>query len=243
MDRRVNCRMFDVEVTGLTNRYFSMQELMATYEDCKRRRNWDAAKDVLEYAAECGHLPAKLELARLLKNTPLDSIPQAQRFARAETLYLELLNIFDLPSKAIAQISLELSDLYGDCMSRPIGCLASMLKAKRLGSNVSERSLELCRQRLSRMDINSFGNNARDAFDLGTELNLAGGSTRMTELFLREAAETEENPLCGLACLALADFYDEHKAECQTYRTEALHYYQLADKYGFPEYIKRRQAY
>lgn len=230
---------FDLPVDGMHDRYLTMQELMARYASCKGKQDWEGAKAILEYGADCCYLPAKLELARLLRSAPALKMPQNQRFARAESLYRELLCTIDLPERAAASVALELGTLYGDCLNRPVGCLAMLLQAKRHGANVPNKDIELCRHRLNRMDINTFGCNARDAYELGSELCLAGGSTRLAEFFLREAAETDDRTLRGMACLALADFYNDHQQTYRTYRGEAARCYRLAADCGFPDCLSK----
>ena len=76
-----------------------------------------------------------------------------------------------------------------------------LLKAKQYGINVPEREVDHARQLLVNLDINDFGKSPRDAYDLGLELSLAGGSARLTELLLREATESSNKLISGEAAL------------------------------------------
>lgn len=231
---------FDVPVDGVNNNYLSMSELMDQYEHHKKLSEWEKAKAILEYAVECSYLPAEIELANMYKTTPELNIPHAERYRKAEHIYRRVLNILDLSDDMTAKIALELADLYGNYMKRPIGGLAMLLRAKRLGRAVPERTLETCRRQIAQMDINNFGKNAREAFDLASELLLLSEADRFVELLLRECVETDNTSLRGIAALSLADFYNDRKAECATYRKEAARYYRIAGESGYPEYLRIR---
>lgn len=229
---------FDVPVNSEKDYYMSMSELMEQYIRHKKLKEWEKAKAVLEYATECGYLPAEIELANLYKTTPEFNIPHSDRYHKAEHIYRRVLNILDLSDDMTAKIALELADLYGNYMKQPIGGLAMLLRAKRLGRAVPERTLETCRRQITQMDINNLGKNAREAFDLASELLLLSEVDRFVELLLRECVETDNISLRGIAALSLADFYNDRQAECVTYRKEAERYYRIAGECGYPEYLR-----
>lgn len=229
---------FDVPVDGRNDCCLTMSELMDQYICQKKLREWEKAKAILEYATECSYLPAEVELANLYKTTPELNIPHTERYCKAEHIYLRVLDILDLSDDMTAKIALELADLYGNYMKRPIGGLAMLLRAKRFGRAVPERTLETCRRQIAQMDINDFGKNERDTFDLASELLPLGEADRLVELLLRECVETDDTSLRGIAALSLADFYNDRKGECATYQKEAEHYYHIAQQNGFPEYLR-----
>lgn len=229
---------FDIPVDGVSRAYLSMQELMDQYICHKKQKEWEKAKAVLEYATECSYLPAEIELANLYKTTPELGIPHAERYCEAEHIYHRVLNILDLSAEMTATITLELADLYGNYMKRPIGGLAMLLRAKRLGKNVPDRTLETCRRQIAQMDINDFGKDTMSAFDLASELLLLGTADRFVELLLRECVESHKSSLRGRAALSLADFYNDRQTEYATYRKEAERYYRIAHENGFPEYLR-----
>ena len=115
-----------------------------------------------------------------------------------------------------------------------------LLRAKRLGRAVPERTLETCRRQIAQMDINDFGKDTRSAFDLASELLLLGTADRFVELLLRECVESHKPSLRGHAALSLADFYNERQTECGAYRKEAERYYRIACENGFPEYLRAK---
>lgn len=221
--------------------YTTMTELMQNYRFFAAEKNWVAAHETLLYGIECSHLPAKLELARLYKDCTLLGIPQKERYAKSEFHYRGILNLMDLSERAAGTICMELAELYG-YTKNSVAVLAMLLRAKRYGINVPEREVEHARQLLLNLDINDFGKFPRDAYELGLELSLAGGSVRLTELLLREATESNNKLIRGQAALALADFYNECRSENYVYASEATRYYRMAEESGYPEYISRRIA-
>lgn len=221
--------------------YTTMTELMQNYRALVAERNWTAAHETLIYGVECSHLPAKLELARLYKECTLLGIPQQERYAKAEFHYRGILNLLDLSDRVTATISMELAELYS-YMKRPVGVLAMLLRAKRYGMNVPERKVDHAHQLLVNLDVNDFGKCPGDAYALGLELSLAGGSARLTELLLREATESDNKLIHGKAALALADFYNDRCSESYVYASEANSYYRMAAEAGYPEYLSCRNA-
>ena len=234
-----NRHPFDLPVAGVDERYWSMKDLMACASACIEKRQWKTAQNILEEAVQANHLPAKLELARLLARTPELGIPGKQRYDRAERLYREVLSVLDLPDSTVAAAAMGLSGLYGDCMGRPVGCLAMLLMAKRHGAKVSDREVELASKRIARMDVNSFGSNRRDAYELGLELAATGKSVRSAELFLREAAMAEARDMAGGAYLALVELYQRDMDKYPEHRKEAARCLAAAAERGNPEYMSQ----
>lgn len=219
-----------------------MNELIAEYRAHSAAKRWIEAHDTLIFGVQCSHLPAKLELARLYKDCPLLGIPQQDRYRKAEYYYRSITNLLDVVSdKVTAQICLELAELYS-YMKRPVGVLAMLLRAKRLGAQVPEREVDHARDLLMGLDVNRFGDHPLDAYELGLELYLANGSVRLTELLLREACETDNELVRGKASLTLADFYNDRRHENSVYAGEAARYYRQAAEAGFPEYLSRHNG-
>ena len=218
--------------------YKTMNELMADYRAHAAANRWIEAHDVLVYMVQCGNLRAKLELARLYK----DSIHlglQQERYRKAEFYYHSILNLPDLSNEDMARISLEVAELYTTYMKRPIGGLAMLLRGKRLGAHVPDREVDHVRQLLMNLDVNDFCKFSRDAYVLGIELSLAGGGARMIEFLLRAACESSDELIRGKASLALADFYNDRRNENYIYAGEATRCYRQALEAGFPEYLSR----
>ena len=232
---------YDVPVDGIQEKYMSMPELMRAYFACKES-DVTAAEAMLEYASDCQYAPAKLELARLLMTNYEVSLGQTERYEKAEKLLNELANDLDVSDKLMAELSLEKAKLY-DIQRRPIGTLAMLLRARRFGSNsVPDKDIELCRRKLSRMDINEYGANPNDAYALGIELVYAHGPFKFSEFFLREAVDTATGELRGRACLALADLYSCNPQEGWMLREESFKLYKEAAENGSPEYITRKNT-
>lgn len=231
---------FDVPVDSEKDYYMSMPELMEQYIRHKKLKECEKAKAILEYASECCYLPAEIELANLYKTTPELNIPHFERYQKAEHIYRRVLNILDLSDDMTAKISLELADLYGNYMKQPIGGLAMLLRAKRLGEIVPDRTLETCRRQIAQMDIHDFGKDTWSAFALASELLLLCTADRFVELLLRECVEAHNPSLRGRAALSLADFYNDRQTECTAYRKEAERYYRIACENGFPEYLRAK---
>ena len=222
--------------------YKTMNELIAEYRAYVAAKQWDEAHDTLIYGIQCSHLPAKLELARLYKDCPHLRILQKDRYRKAEYHYRSVATLLDISDQVTAQISLEMAELY-TYMKRPVGVLAMLLKAKRLGAQVPERDVDHARDLLMGLDVNRFCDHPFDAYELGFELYMAGGSVRLTELLLREACDSSDNKLIrGKASLLLADFYNDRRHENNIYAGEAARYYRQAAEAGFPEYLTRQSG-
>lgn len=222
--------------------YKTMNDLMAEYRTHAAAKQWIEAHDVLIYGVQCAHLPAKLELARLYKNCTLLGIPQQDRFRKAEYHYRGIVNLLDISDKVTAQLCLELAELYSYMKKRPVGILAMLLKAKRLGAQVPEREVNHARDLLMELDVNRFGDHPLDAYELALELICANGSVRLTELLLREACESDNKLIRGKASLTLADFYNNRRHGNYIYAGEATRYYRQAAEAGFPEYLCRHNG-
>lgn len=214
--------------------YTTMTELMQNYRSFAAEKNWAAAHETLLCGVECSHIPARLQLARLYKDCALLGIHQQERYAKSEFHYRGILNLLDLSDKVTATICVELAELYS-YMKRPVAVLSMLLRAKRYGANVPDREVDYARQLLLNLDVNDFGKYPRDAYELGLELSLAGGSARLTELLLREATESSNKLIRGEAALALADFYNDRRSESYIYASEANRYYRMAAEAGYPE--------
>ena len=221
--------------------YKTMNDLMTEYRAYAAAKQWDEAHDTLIYGIQCAHLPAKLELARLYKDCPHLHILQKDRYRKAEYHYRSIANLLDISDQVTAQISLEMAELY-TYMKRPVGVLAMLLKAKRLGAQVPEREVDHARDLLMWLDINHFGDHPLDAYELALELIFANGSVRLTELLLREACESDDKLVRGKASLTLADFYDDRRHDNYIYAGEAARYYRQAAEAGFPEYLCRHNG-
>lgn len=229
---------FDVPVDGFQERNMSMGEIMQAYKSCKNS-DVSTAQSMLEYACACQYAPAKFELARLLISNPKVDLKQSDRYVRAEQLLTGLANNLDVSDKVMVAVSLELAKLY-DILNRPVGALAMLLRAKRFNADaVPDKDIELCRRKLSRLDITSYGANANDAYTLGMELVLAKGPFKFAELFLREAVDAGKGEMKGRACLALADLYADNPQEGRALRQEAFVLYKKAAEHGYPEYLSR----
>lgn len=237
---------FDIPVDGVSERHMTMDEIMQAFHACKTSEP-EIARAMIEYACESGSLVAKYEYAVFLRTTPTLNMPQNERYQKAEELLVHLLNILDLRDSFTAKVALELGILYAENLHRPVGALAMYLRANRLGAEVEEAQANRVQRKVEKMDVNSLGGNARDSFNLGQELCIAGKTPRLAELFLREAVDkTEGNPkarnLYAQACLALGDFYDTHKYEATTYVAERDKLYAAARANGFPEYFTPDRA-
>lgn len=227
---------FDIPVEG-EERYRNMEELIACAKACVEKKEWMTAKNILDEAVKANCLPARLELAWLLTNTPELEIPGKDRYRRAEQLYREVLNTLEIPDSMVAEAALGLSGLLGDFQARPVGCLAMLLMAKRYGARVSEREVEQVSRKITRMDVNSFGGNCRDAYELGVELAMTGKSVRTAELFLREATLSEDPVVAGYAYLELSELYRRDMDKYPEHRKEAARCAAMAARKGCPEYF------
>lgn len=85
---------------------------------------------MIAYAVQSGCVSAKFEYSKFLRSAPKLSMPQAERYHKAETMLMELLNLLDVSARFTANVALELGALYADCLHRPVGALSLYLQAK-----------------------------------------------------------------------------------------------------------------
>lgn len=229
---------YDIPVHGVSEKYLSMKDLMQAYYSC-RGNDTTTAQAMLEYGCDCDYPPAKLEMAHLIMTNPAVTLHQRDKYIMAEKLLSELANDLDISNRYAAHVALEMAKLY-EILNRPVGMLAMLLRARRLGNTqVHDRDLDLCKRRLKRMDIREYGAHPDDAYNLGTELFYADGPFRFTELFLREAVDAATGELKGRSCLALADLYACNPQEGRMLAEEAFKLYREAEKNGFPDCLVR----
>lgn len=244
---------FDVPIPGIPDQNLNVEKLMQAFHACKNT-DPETANEIALHAVYCGNPSAKLAYSKFLRTTPSLAMPQAQRYHRAETMLLELLNLPDAPDRFSGEAALELGSLYADCLHRPAGALSLFLYAKRLGATVDEHRLTELRRKLERMDVTRLCASSADALRLGRELNRAGTTPQLAELFLREAVDKAAGELSagrkgaenlyGQACLALGDFYAERLGSCDArdrmiYRIERDSMYAAARAKGYPEYLRK----
>lgn len=242
---------FDIPIDGVRDRWLTMDELMAAFRFCKES-DPETANEIAAYAVKCGNVPAKLAYSKFLRTAHTLAMSQADRYQTAETMLREVLNILDLSEDLAGEAALELGILYAECLHRPVGALAALLYASRLGAKVEDKLLQQLRRKLEKMDINRLGSST-DALNLGRELYRSDGPEKLTELFLREAADMAAAEMArgiprarttyGQACLALGDFYDSRIHTCAAheranYRAERDRMYARAGAYGYPEFLK-----
>lgn len=233
---------FNVPVEGVSQRYMPMDKLMLAAKSCKLS-DPETAAAMLEYACDCSFIPAKLEYARFLRTAASLTMPQQERYEKAERLLLELLNLLDTPDELTAAVALELAQLYEQCLSRPVGALAMYLKGKRYAGSVEGRKLKQLQHKITTTSLDQLGSHCEDSLALGIEFSYMRGCFRPAELFLREAMEKsacvpEKRSVYGRSCLALAEVYDAYRFERPAYATESNALYQKARDLGFPEYME-----
>lgn len=240
--------------TNVKDSYMSIDELMCAFHSCKTSDPL-MANDIAIYAIQCGSVTAKFEYSKFLRTTPNPSIPTHERYKKAETILLELLNILETPIQFRVDVALELGTLYSDCLNRPVGALSLYLFAQRLGATVEEYKLKKLQAKIKKMDINHIGSNCVDALRFGYELYCSNKVPNLAEFFLREAVDkaSEEKSigkkgsatLYGQACLMLGDFYDSRIHTCEshertTFQVERDRMYAEAKASGYPDYLRRR---
>ena len=247
---------FDVPVEGISERYMTMDELMRAFHSCKNT-DPETANEMIAYAVQSGCTSAKFEYSKFLRSATRLSMPQAERYRKAEKMLMELLNLIDVHPRFTASVALELGALYADCLQRPVGALSLYLQGKRLGATVEDYKLKELQRKMEKMDVNHLGTNCVDALRLGRELHRSGGAPKLTELFLREAVDKSAEEmhagkrgaknLYGQACLALGDYYDSQIPNCAAhertaYRVERDRMYAEAKANGHPEYLSRADS-
>jgi len=210
--------------------------------------NPEYAHTVIQAACACMNTRAMLEYSRFLRTTPLLSVSQNARYRTAEKILLALNNLLDVHVQFSIDVALETATLYSECLHRPVGALGMCLYAKRIGGSVDDQQIRYLQKKMVDIDINHLGNNYRDSLLVGQELFRAGSTSRLTELFLREAKDKSYEALkhkergarlvYAQACLTLGDFYDSQQDTAPFFISERNKLYAEARTYGFPEYLR-----
>jgi len=225
---------FDLPVVGVEEHYLKMPQLKMAF-DRATVSDPETALRMGEEMRSAHYVPGMIAYAHFLYSAANISMPRAIRYQTAEEMLTMLNNYLDISVQMEAELAVELAGLYG-VTNRPVGCLAAMMRAKRLGSAIAEQDIERCRRKVKSMDVNRLGDHPCDAYDLACELDFMGAK-KLTELFYQLAVETEDHSLKAKASLALADFYDKYRHEDPIYPSEAKKYYQIAADCGFPDVI------
>lgn len=224
---------------------------MITEFDHIKEKEPERAFEIIKEASNCGNVYAQLKYCKFLRTTPNLHIEQFARYHEAVRLLLGLFNLLDIPQTFCVDVALELAVLYSEYLYRPVGALGMYLCARRLGGTIDEYNLQYLKKRMMKSDIRVLGKNYHDSLLLGQELQHAGGMTRLTEFFLREAVDgayaaidRKENGSVlayAQAALTLGDFYDNLSDDNMIFRTERDKLYAVAKAYGYPEYLRKEK--
>ena len=229
-NRRVNTS-FDLPIPGVDDRYYSMPTLLKAFRSATIRDPDTAVKMGREMVAS-RYAPGELAYARFLRTGAGISISYTVRFRTAEMILRHLDRILDIPPELEAEVAMELAELYE--VKRPVGALAALLRAHRLGAEIPTERLERCRKAVLRtVDVNHLGDDPEDAYALAVELDRLGNTPEFTEVFYKLAyEESGSNKLLkGVAALDLAEFYERNQP-----RSSSV-FYRAAREYGFPDVV------
>lgn len=162
-----------------------------------RRGLGDEARVCLELAVENGSEDARLPLAAVLMDYPLEKLTVPERYRRAEELLMELLK----ENGDDGDACVHLCTLYQK-MRRPISALAFGLRAKRLGREITEDTLNRLQQKLMNHPISAIREDPVGSRVLGLEYARHEKTLNAGVYFLREVADSSND---GVVALQLAD--------------------------------------
>lgn len=162
-----------------------------------RRSLGDEARVCLELAVENGSEDARLPLAAVLMDYPLEKLTVLERYRRAENLLMELLK----ENGDDGDVCVQLCTLYQK-LRRPISALAFGLRAKRLGWEILEETLNRLQQKLMNHPISAIREDPVGSRVLGLEYARNEKTLNAGVYFLREVADSSND---GAVALQLAD--------------------------------------
>lgn len=226
---------FNIPVGG-EEASLTMAEIMLLAKRHQAAGEYEAARIYLERAVFASYAPAKLHLARLLRDTESLAQTQSKRLLRCEQLLLELERTTE-KREALAPICYELSLLY-EKMRRPISCLGYLLRARRYGHEIEEKIVADCKKKIcQQLDINKLSADARGCYVLGVECSKDHATMQHGVYFLEEAVQNADPN--GVAALELADVLNYAcQNDAQSQRL-AKKYYAIAKKRGNPDVLAK----
>ena len=228
---------FNVSV-GSEAQEITMDDLMQLAKQYQNQNKYEAARICLERAVSASYLPAKMCLARLLRDTASLEKTQAERFAQCEQLLLELERVTD-QEDVLAQVYFELSTLY-EKMSRPISCLAYLLKSRRYGRKIDEKIISEYRRKIhQQIDINKLAEDVRGCYVLGVECSKDDATIEHAIYFLEEAVQNGDP--YGLAALELGELLESYPKNKEYYSKMENKYFKIAAERGNPQYFSRKR--
>lgn len=224
---------FNVSV-GSEAQEITMVDLMQLAKQYQNQNEYEKAYVCLERAASASYLPAKLCLARLLRDTARLEKTQAERFTQCEQLLLELERATD-QEEVLAQVYFELSALY-EKMSRPISCLAYLLRSRRYGRKIDEKVIAEYRRKIhQQIDINKLSDDVQGCYVLGVECSKDDTTIEHAIYFLEESVQNGDP--YGLAALELGELLESYPKNKEYYSKIANKYFKIAAERGNPQYF------
>lgn len=221
---------FDVPVGVEDEQCLPIKKIVALAMEYKRKGEFEAARILLNRAS--GSPAAMLELAKLYRDTPQLEMDQRTRYKRAETLLLRLESEYDIP-----EISLELSELYR-MAKMPLSSFGYLLRSRRLGADIPDKSIQAVWKYIERMDVNSITvQDAHGAYILGYEASLLEDKCNIAIWLLQEAVDNGEGAYVGIAALRLSELFEAHGN-----RDLTKEYADKAAKHGYPPILTKTPA-
>ena len=228
---------FNVSV-GSEAQEITMVDLMQLVKQYQNQNKYENARICLERAASASYLPAKLCLARLLRDTASLEKTQAERFTQCEQLLLELERATD-QEEMLAQVYFELSALY-EKMSRPISCLAYLLRSRRYGRKIDEKVIAEYRRKIhQQIDINKLSDDVQGCYVLGVECSKDDTTIEHAIYFLEESVQNGDP--YGLAALELGELLESYPKNIEYYSKMANKYFKIAAERGNPQYFAEKR--
>lgn len=220
----------DAPVGVEDEQYLPIKEIVALAMEYKRKREFEAARILLNRASSSP--AAMLELAKLYRDTPQLKMDQRTRYKRAETLLLNLEGEYGIP-----EICLELSELYR-LARKPLSSFGYLLRSRRLGADIPDKNIQAVWKYIEKMDVNTTTvTDAYGGFILGCEASLIEDKYNIAIWMLQEAVDNGEGAYVGIAALRLSELF-----EAQGNRELAKEYADKAAKHGYPPILTKTPA-
>ena len=123
-------------------------------------------------------------------------------------------------------------------LNRPVSAYGYLLRARRLGAEISAEDSDKIQKLLKTGDIYAASKDPSGSYIMGCELARYPDQFEAAVYYLQEAVENDDTN--GLAALDLGELLDSYPKNKTYYYTLAQKYYMIAATRGNPQYLSRR---
>ena len=212
--------MFDISLEGDVE-ICNINGLLRKAEQFFRNGDYDSCHSFLLRAESSQQ--GKLALARFFMTPGTTDLSLEKARHVAEQLMLAI-------AEDIPEACMELSRLYLD-LKRPLAALGWRLRHP---SKLKDAECEMFKRKILRLEVSSLQNYSMDLYTLGMVLSDHKETKGHAKRLLQLACEYENSPcIKGVAALRVAEISDDPNEQSQ--------YFRLAEEWGNPELLRRKE--